>query len=96
MSLHKPRCWRGTHCLPPFYEVHYRHLQLQAEGRVSAQVPTGAAIFPAEIYRAPRSWAAASYNIQQWTLFQRGGHFAALEMPAELTADVRTFFAEHH
>lgn len=60
------------------------------------QVPTGAAIFPAEIYRAPRSWAAAQYNIQHWSVFPRGGHFAALETPAELTADIRTFFAAHH
>ncbi len=83
--------------MPPNHKMHARHLRLQAEGHVSAaQVPTGAAIFPAEIYRAPRSWAAASYNIQQWTLFKRGGHFAALEAPAELTADVRTFFAQHH
>lgn len=62
----------------------------------AAQVPTGAAIFPAEIYRAPRAWANASYNIQQWTEFPRGGHFAALERPAELTADIRAFFAKHH
>ena len=83
--------------MPPFHVVHFRRSRVRAERRASAaQVPTGAAIFPAEIYRAPRSWAAASYNIQQWTLFQRGGHFAALEMPAELTADVRTFFAKHH
>ena len=60
------------------------------------QVPTGVAVFPAEIYRSPRSWAAALYNIQHWSVFPRGGHFAALEAPAELTADIRTFFAANH
>ncbi|KAK9833283.1 hypothetical protein WJX81_002954 [Elliptochloris bilobata] len=67
--------------------------------RISAsycKVPTGVAVFPKEIFRAPRSWASAVYNIQQWSVFPRGGHFAALEAPAELTADVRKFFAAHH
>jgi hypothetical protein len=29
--------------------------------------PTGAAILPAEIVRPPHAWAAAMYNLQQWT-----------------------------
>ena len=65
-------------------------------GTRALQAPTGVAIFPAEIYRAPRSWASGVYNIQHWTVFPRGGHFAALEAPAELTADIRKFFAVHH
>jgi len=96
-SFGSPCSCRRMHCLPPVHRMCGSRLRVQAKGHVSAaQVPTGAAILPAEIYRALRSWAAASFNIQQWTLFQRGGHFAALEMPAELTADMRTFFAQHH
>jgi hypothetical protein len=37
------------------------------------------ALFPKELFRPPRSWADASYNIVQWTELPRGGHFAALE-----------------
>ena len=27
-----------------------------------------------------------------WTEFERGGHFPAMEAPADLVADLRTFF----
>jgi microsomal epoxide hydrolase len=60
-------------------------------GRV--EVPTGAAIFPKEIIRPPRRWAEQSYNITRWTEMPSGGHFAALEEPALLVDDVRSFFA---
>ena len=54
--------------------------------------PTAGAIFPKELYRAPRAWAEKSFNIQQWTRMPSGGHFAALEEPVRLVEDVRTFF----
>jgi microsomal epoxide hydrolase len=57
------------------------------------EVPTGAAIFPKEIIRPPRRWAERSYNITRWTEMPSGGHFAALEQPALLVDDVRSFFA---
>lgn len=58
------------------------------------EVPTGAAIFPKEIYFTPRRWAEARYNIVRWTVMPRGGHFAALEEPDLLVDDVRAFFRE--
>jgi hypothetical protein len=30
-------------------------------------IPTGVAIFPRELYKPPRSWANALYNIVHWT-----------------------------
>ena len=57
-------------------------------------VPTGAAIFPAELFVTPRSWAENSYNIVSWTVMPRGGHFAAMEEPDLLMDDVRGFFRE--
>ena len=59
-------------------------------GRV--EVPTGAAIFPYELFIAPRKWAEASYNIVHWTEMPRGGHFAAMEQPELFVDDLRTFF----
>ena len=56
------------------------------------EVPTAGAIFPKELYRAPRSWAEQAYAIRQWTRMPRGGHFAALEEPELLVEDVRRFF----
>jgi microsomal epoxide hydrolase len=55
-------------------------------------VPTGCAIFPKEIYRPPRRWVEAAFNVVQWTQHGRGGHFAALEEPAALVDDIRSFF----
>ena len=55
-------------------------------------VPTGAAIFPAEIFITPRSWAAAAYDLRHWSVMPAGGHFAALEQPEAYLNDLRAFF----
>ncbi|PCJ14679.1 MAG: hypothetical protein COB04_14630 [Gammaproteobacteria bacterium] len=55
------------------------------------EVPTGYAQFPREIMCPPRVWADKVYNIQQWSEMDKGGHFAALEQPQLLAADVRKF-----
>jgi pimeloyl-ACP methyl ester carboxylesterase len=56
-------------------------------------VPTGVALFPREIIRLPRAWAAAAYNIQQWRELPKGGHFAALEQPELLLEEITGFAA---
>ena len=56
------------------------------------KVPTGAAIFPAEIFITPRAWAEASYNLIHWTVMPKGGHFAALQQPDLYLNDLREFF----
>jgi microsomal epoxide hydrolase len=65
-------------------------------GPVGARVdvPTGAAVFPKEILKAPRPWAERAYDLRRYTRFDRGGHFAALEEPDLLVEDVRAFFRE--
>lgn len=56
------------------------------------EVPTAAALFPAEILSwPPRSYAERIYNIVRWTEMPRGGHFAALEQPELLIDDLRSF-----
>jgi len=54
--------------------------------------PTGVAVFPYEIAPAIRRFAEQSNAIVHWTEFDRGGHFAAMEEPDLLVADVRQFF----
>ncbi|MBR0656952.1 epoxide hydrolase family protein [Plastoroseomonas arctica] len=62
------------------------------EGR-TVDVPMGYAAFPREIRRPPRSIAARSYtDIRRWTVMPKGGHFAAMEQPAALAADIAAFF----
>ena len=75
-----------------YYES--RHAQTTRPPVLFVEVPTGAAIFPKEIYFTPRRWAEARYNIVRWTVMPRGGHFAALEEPELLVDDVRAFFRE--
>lgn len=56
------------------------------------EVPTGAALFPAEMLAwPPRSYVDRLYNITQWTEMPHGGHFAALEQPELLVNDIRSF-----
>ncbi|MEV5411385.1 epoxide hydrolase family protein [Thermopolyspora sp. NPDC052614] len=55
-------------------------------------VPTGVAIFPHDIVHPIRRWAERTNTITHWTEFDRGGHFAALEVPELLISDVREFF----
>jgi pimeloyl-ACP methyl ester carboxylesterase len=56
------------------------------------EVPTGVAVFPAEISIPPLSLVQRLYNIQRWTEMPAGGHFAALEQPQALVEDIRAFF----
>ena len=58
------------------------------------EVPTAYASFPREILHPPRAWAERLYNIKRWTLMPAGGHFAALEEPEALAADIRAFFRD--
>ena len=55
-------------------------------------VPTGAAVFPAELFIVPRAWAEAAYDLRHWTVMSEGGHFAALEKPEIYLTDIREFF----
>jgi pimeloyl-ACP methyl ester carboxylesterase len=50
------------------------------------------AVFPRDIARPPRSFAERSYNITRWAEMPRGGHFAAMEQPETLAAEIQAFF----
>lgn len=73
-----------------YYETLRHPWNMQQGERVT--VPTGMAVFPGEISRPPREWGERSFNIQRWTEMPSGGHFAALEEPDALVAEVRAFF----
>ena len=56
------------------------------------EVPTACALFPKELLAwPPRPYVERLFNVQRWTEMPRGGHFAALEEPELLLADVRAF-----
>ena len=54
--------------------------------------PVGFARFPKEISRPPRSWLERTFSVVQWTDMPSGGHFAAMEKPDLLAAEIRAFF----
>jgi len=61
------------------------------------RVPTAMAVFANEFVpegQPPRSWYERLYQIQRWTIFPRGGHFAAIEEPDLLAGDITEFFTD--
>jgi epoxide hydrolase len=61
-------------------------------GRQPCRVPLGVAVFAHDITLSVRPLAERLYDIRHWSEFERGGHFAAMEVPELLAEDVRDFF----
>ncbi|GER90464.1 multidrug MFS transporter [Dictyobacter vulcani] len=73
-----------------YYET--AHADGTTAGKV--EVPVGVALFPREITLPPHNLATRQYNIQRWASMGAGGHFAAMEQPAALVHEIRTFFRQ--
>jgi pimeloyl-ACP methyl ester carboxylesterase len=59
----------------------------------TVDVPMGYCEFPKEIVRPPRSLAARTFtDIRRWSVMPAGGHFAAMEQPDALAAEIRAFY----
>ncbi|KZT55040.1 epoxide hydrolase [Calocera cornea HHB12733] len=72
----------------PYYEnkhTQFMSLPRQARGRA------GMSVFRFDVLGAPKSWASRVLNVVFYKRHDRGGHFAGLEMPDTLVADVREF-----
>ena len=75
----------------PYYARMHRPWPVPDNAKIA--VPTGYCEFPCEMLRPPRSLAARTYtDIRRWTVMARGGHFAAMEQPEALAAEIREFF----
>ena len=57
----------------------------------SGTVPTGVAVSLSQDV-AIRKLAERDHNVVQWSEFEPGGHFAAMEAPEFLVGDVRRLF----
>jgi epoxide hydrolase len=56
-------------------------------------IPTGASIFPKEIFRCSRRWAEKRFQkLVYWNELERGGHFAAFEQPELFVQELRACF----
>ena len=59
----------------------------------TVDVPMGYSEFPKEIVRPPRSLAERTFtDIRRWSVMPAGGHFAAMEEPDALAAEIRAFY----
>jgi pimeloyl-ACP methyl ester carboxylesterase len=70
--------------------LYYESMHSESWGQEPGNTPTGVAVFAEDV--AIRSYGEQGNNIVHWTDFDRGGHFAALEVPELLAGDIRTFF----
>jgi microsomal epoxide hydrolase len=82
----------GTSAARLYWEMRQARLAGIPQFRVT--VPTGVANFPGELGRSEREWAERRYHIVHWTEHERGGHFAAMEVPDLFVDDVRAFFRD--
>jgi len=73
-----------------YFEMRTAPLHLAPGERI--EVPCGIAHLPKEAPFPPRTWIERGYNVQHWTESASGGHFAAMEEPEALAADIREFF----
>jgi pimeloyl-ACP methyl ester carboxylesterase len=83
-----------TSSMRDYYDNRWHAAPLGPGDRV--HVPTAMAVFANELVpegEPPRSWYERLYDIQRWTVFPRGGHFAAAEEPDLLAGDIAEFFA---
>jgi pimeloyl-ACP methyl ester carboxylesterase len=60
--------------------------------RQTVAIPTGFAVYPKEIMPPVRAWVEPTYHVQYWAEYDKGGHFAALEVPDTFVSDLRTYF----
>ena len=61
------------------------------------RVPTAIASFPRSFVpegEAPREWAERLYEVRRFTRMPRGGHFAPVEAPELVAADIAAFFGD--
>src|SRR5580658_99370 len=70
--------------------LYYEGAKSWGQVQAPSGIPTGVAVFPMDI--TIRSIAEAEHNIAHWSEFDRGGYFAAMEVPDLLVGDIREFF----
>ncbi len=59
----------------------------------TVDVPAGCTVYPQELQRPSRRWAARRFtDIRYWNEPELGGHFAAFEQPSSFAAELSSFF----
>jgi pimeloyl-ACP methyl ester carboxylesterase len=82
-----------TSSMRDYLDNRWHSVPIGPDDKVTA--PTGMAVFANEFVpegEPPRELYERLYNIRRWTVFPRGGHFAAAEEPDLLADDIRAHF----
>ncbi len=89
--LEQVSLWWLTNCAASAGRGYLEDARAGGEPRVST-ARTGVAVF-ADDFRTIRAFAERdNTNVVQWSHFPEGGHYAALERPDDVVADLRRFF----
>lgn len=70
--------------------LYYENMHFPSWDQRPSTTPAGVAVFAEDV--AIRRYGERGNNIVHWSDFDRGGHFAAMEVPDLLVGDVREFF----
>ncbi len=74
--------------------IYYERAHSSFDATAPSTTPTAVAVFPHDTFMPLRHVAERTNAIVRWTEYDRGGHFAAMEQPDLLVADIRAFFRE--
>jgi pimeloyl-ACP methyl ester carboxylesterase len=77
-----------------YSETYPASWQLKDERLPAIAVPTGFGVFAKDVRMVPRALAEQRTNLKRWSVFEKGGHFAPAEKPAEVIAEYRAFFRD--
>ncbi|GAA2598812.1 epoxide hydrolase [Winogradskya consettensis] len=83
----------GASAARMYWEENRRHWSAPGTIESPLTVPVGLSVMPGEYVRRSRRWAEKRYpNLVLFNEVARGGHFALLEQPELLVADIRETF----
>lgn len=76
-----------------YWENNNNNFSATAQRTTEIKVPVAVTVFPAEIYRAPKSWTQRAYpTLMYFNEAEKGGHFAAWEQPELFAKELRSAF----
>jgi pimeloyl-ACP methyl ester carboxylesterase len=76
-----------------YWENNNNNFSATAQRTTEIKVPVAVTVFPAEIYRAPKSWTQRAYpTLMYFNEVDKGGHFAAWEQPELFAKELRSAF----
>ena len=75
-----------------YYEAKPERLAPCHDRQPPVEAPTALLQFKGDFWLQPRKWAERYYNPKRWSVAEKGGHFAPMEMPELLVDDLRQFF----